>query len=65
MRMIPHVYVDKNGMKLLEEDCPCKVVYINRKHRFFTVEFQFPGGAVRESFKYTEKGDCPCQRKGK
>jgi hypothetical protein len=35
---------------------PCRVVYINRKHRYYTVEFDFPGGMVRESFKL-EAGD--------
>ena len=61
--MTPEVFIDKSG-KVLNEKCyPCKVVYINRKHRYFTVEFTFPAGSFRESFKYTEKGDHPWQRK--
>lgn len=34
-----------------------KVVYINRKHRYFTAEFTFPGGKFRESFKFDGKDD--------
>ena len=34
-----------------------KVVYINRKHRYFTAEFTFPSGKFRESFKFDGKGD--------
>ena len=64
LRMIPNVYVDKNGYLLLEKDYPCKVVYINRAHRYFTVEFEFPGGKIRESFKFTEDKDLACNLKG-
>lgn len=30
---------------------PCWVVSINKKHRHFTVEFDFPGGSFRETYK--------------
>lgn len=63
MRMIPFVHIDKNGKRLMEEDRPCKVVYINRKHRYFTVEFTFPAGSFRESYKYMEEKDHPRHRK--
>lgn len=33
-----------------------KVVYINRKHRYFTAEFSFPGGKFREAFKFDGRG---------
>lgn len=59
MRMVPDVHIDRLGRRLMEDDMPCKVVYINRKHRFFTVEFKFPGGSFRESYKYTEWRDLP------
>lgn len=62
MRMVPFVHVDKNGKLLMEADVPCKVVYINRKHRFFTVEFTYPKGSFRESYKFIEKRDYPRQR---
>lgn len=40
---------------------PCTVVYINRPHRFFTVQFDFMYGSFRESYKFIEKGDLACQ----
>lgn len=64
LRMIPTVHVDKSGHLLFEKDCPCKIVYINREHRFFTVEFDFPGGKIRESYKYAEESDLACNVKG-
>lgn len=30
---------------------PCRVIAINEKHRHFTVEFDFPGGSFRETYK--------------
>ena len=35
---------------------PCKVVYINFKHRWFTVEFDFKGNIIRESYKFSFPG---------
>jgi hypothetical protein len=43
-----------------KKELPGTIVYINRKHRFFTVEFKFQYGSFRESFKYIEKGDLAC-----
>ena len=36
---------------------PCRVVSINRSHRHFTVEFKFPGGSYRETYKEDCYGD--------
>ena len=30
---------------------PCRVVSINERHHHFTVEFDFPGGSFRETYK--------------
>jgi len=40
------------GRPLEEKKYPGKVIYINHKGRFFTVEFQLPYGKLRESFKF-------------
>jgi hypothetical protein len=41
--------------RAINRPIPCKVVYINEPHSFFTVEFNFPsGGHYRESFKFSE-----------
>lgn len=64
LRMPPNVHVDRLGHLMLEKDCPCKIVYINRPHRFFTVEFEFFGRKFRESFKYSEEKDLACNVKG-
>lgn len=29
-----------------------RVVYVNEEHRFFRVEARFPGGVLRECFKF-------------
>ena len=63
MQMVPYVHIDKNGKRLMEDGVPCKVVYINRKHRYFTVEFTYPKGSFRESYKFTEEKDFPRHRK--
>jgi len=63
MMLTPEVFIDKSGKLMNEKDYPCKVVYINRPHRFFTAEFEFPLGNIRESFKYTEEKDYPKHRK--
>ena len=39
--------------KRIHTPMPCKVVYINRRHKYYTVEFEF---GVKESFKM-EAGD--------
>ncbi len=60
MELVPFINTYKvdgrPGKKL-----PCKVVYINRPHRYFTVEFKFTNGGFRESYKFYEKGDLACQ----
>lgn len=30
---------------------PCWVIAVNEGHRHFTVEFDFPGGSFRETYK--------------
>ena len=37
------------------------IVYINFKHKYFTVEFKFPYGSFRESYKFYYEGDFACQ----
>ena len=57
LRLPPIHLVDQMGMLVRgDNSCPCTVVYINRRHRYYTVVFEFSGGAVRESFKL-EAGD--------
>lgn len=57
LRMKPNVHVDHLGHLSLEKDYPCKVISVNEKHRYFRVEFDFPGGKIRESYKYATKED--------
>ena len=33
------------------------VVYINRPHKYFTVQIDLPGGSFLESFKFVERKD--------
>lgn len=57
LRLSPVCLVDFMGRVIRTDNTwPCRVVYINRKHRYYTVEFEFPGGTVRESYKL-EAGD--------
>lgn len=50
----PYVLIDYYG-RAVDKPIPGKVVYINEPHRYFTVEFKFPGGGdYRESFKFDE-----------
>ena len=63
LRMIPNAHVDKLGYLLMEKDYPCKVVYVHNEHRYFTVEFEFPGGKIRESYKFAEDKDLACNLK--
>lgn len=30
---------------------PCRVIAVNKRHHHFTVEFDLPGGRIRETFK--------------
>lgn len=52
MMIAPSYMVDLSN-KRIHDPMPCKVIYINRRHRFYTVEFEF---GVKESFKM-EAGD--------
>ena len=56
LRLVPYIntYDRQPG---LQKALPCKVVYINRPHRFFTVEFKFKFGSFREAYKFYERGD--------
>lgn len=57
LMLTPFVNVDYVG-RAISKPVPGKVVYINEPHRFFTVEFKFPGGShYRESFKFDEIED--------
>lgn len=29
-----------------------KIIYVNRRHRYYTVQFQLAGGVIRESYKF-------------
>ena len=54
LKLTPFIMVDYFG-RAINRPIPCKVVYINEPHKFFTVEFRFPsGGHYRESFKFSE-----------
>ena len=33
---------------------PCRVIAVNEGHRHFTVEFEFPSGSFRETYKMEE-----------
>ena len=53
----PYGLIDYHG-KSVSKPIPGKVVYINDQHKYFTVEFNFPGGGkYRESFKFDEIED--------
>lgn len=57
LRLAPIHLVDALGLLIKGDNTwPCEVIYVHRKHRFFTVAFEFPGGTVRESYKL-EAGD--------
>jgi len=34
---------------------PCRVIYVHPQGRYYTVEFHFPKGTIRESFKAEEE----------
>ena len=54
LMLVPFSLVDELGHRIRENSQrPCKVVYINRKHRYFTVEFDFNGQFVREAYKFS------------
>ena len=56
LRLMPNVHVDRLG-HLVDQAHPCTIITINREHRYFRVEFDFPGGKIRESYKYADKED--------
>ena len=47
----PFIYFHKDGQSL-NKHVRGKVVYVNKRHRYFTVEYQLAGGRLRESFKF-------------
>lgn len=53
--LTPHILIDGRFLGRKQKTVTGTVVYINRKHRYFTAEFAFPGGKYRESFKFREK----------
>lgn len=61
IKLMPAVSIDKNGLTN-EKPIPAKIVYINWPHRYFTAEFTYPGGNIRESFKFYLEGDLPCRK---
>lgn len=48
----PSLYVAKDGQSFVDKHVSGKIVYVNRRHRYFTVEYQLAGGKIRESFKF-------------
>ena len=54
LMLIPDHLVDEMGRRIVDNPKrPCTVVYINYKHRFFTVAFDFNGHIVREAYKFS------------
>lgn len=54
LMMIPYHLVDELGRRVMgDPKRPCTVIYINRKHRFFTVAFDFNGHTIREAYKFS------------
>ena len=54
LKLTPFIMIDIFG-RAVNKPIPCKVVYINEPHKYFTVEFKFPsGGHYKESFKFDE-----------
>ena len=45
----------KNADGTLKEPRECRVVYVHPLGRYHTVEFETPGGLIRESFKGVER----------
>lgn len=51
LRLRPFALLEGCLRETKETIFPCTVVYINKPHRYFIVEFSFPGGKFRESYK--------------
>lgn len=61
IRLVPFLNIDGYGRNA-KGAVPGEIVFINWRHKFFTVLFKFPGGCrYRESFKFIidEDGE-PC-----
>ena len=43
---------DKALIRGLTAQVDGRVIYINREHHYFRAEGSFPGGVIRECFKY-------------
>ena len=57
MRLAPYELVTRLGAKIPSSTTkPCKIIYINWRHRYFTVEFEFGNHVVRESYKFSFRG---------
>ena len=55
LKLVPYAAIDYFG-RISTKPVPCKVVYVNKKHRYYTVEFQLENGVrFRESFKFEEE----------
>lgn len=55
MRVMETPSIMSDGLHRDKEKLEGVVVYVNRKHRFYTAEFKLPGGVFRESFKIYKK----------
>lgn len=58
LRIAPSTFYDPHGAMLPGgNSISGTVVYINERHRYFTLEYQFMFGKFRESFKYIKESD--------
>lgn len=54
LMLAPFHLVDELGRRVeTVTKLPCTIVYVNKRHRYFTVEFAFKSAVTRESFKYS------------
>ena len=59
LKLKPSICLDKTG-RTEQRAIEGTIVYVNFPHRYFTAEFKFPGGSIRESFKFYTKDDMAC-----
>ena len=45
----PHVLLNRDGC--VQNKCMGKVIYINRRHKYYVVKIDTPGGSFKEAFK--------------
>lgn len=48
----PYIHFSKDGQSFTNKRVRGKVIYVNKRHRYFTVEYPVTGGKLRESFKF-------------